>query len=234
MAGITKDEVKKNLERVRKRIVNSAIRAGRRPEEIILVAVTKGVPVELIQGAYEEGQRIFGENYAQEAIQKIERLPEDITWHFIGRIQRNKVKYIAGRFALVHSIDSIGLCEEFQKQCNKKGLQIDVLVEVNLAGENTKGGVNKVNTLSFVKDMLKFNALKMKGLMAMPPYSENSEDSRKYFRDLRQLRDELIVNGIPDENLQILSMGMSNDFEIAIEEGATMLRIGTAIFGPRG
>ncbi len=227
------DDIQRNIAIIRERIRKAAIRAGRDPEEITLVAVTKGVSADRIKIAYDCGLRIFGENYVQEAMRKMEILPSDIIWHFIGRIQRNKVKYIAGRYALVHSIDSLSLCEEFQKHCEKRGITMDFLIEVNLAGERTKGGIPSRNTLSFIKDVLKYKSLSMKGLMIMPPYSENPEDSRRYFREIRELRDNLIEEGISEEYLRHLSMGMSGDFEVAIEEGATIVRIGTAIFGPR-
>jgi pyridoxal phosphate enzyme (YggS family) len=227
------DSIKENLERVREKIISAALRAGRKPEEVTLLAVSKGMDYEKVRSAYESGQRFFGENYVQEALKKIEKLPQDITWHFIGRIQKNKVKYIIGKFALVHSVESISLCEEFQRLCEKKGVAMEILVEVNLSGETTKGGILPSNTLSFVKDVLKYKALKMKGLMTMPPYSDNPEDSRKYFIELRRLREKLIESGIPEDNLTHLSMGMSGDFEVAIEEGATIVRIGTAIFGAR-
>ncbi len=227
------DDIQKNIEIIRERIERAAVRAGRNPEEIMLVAVTKGVSPEKIKIAYDRGLRIFGENYAQEALKKMERLPADIIWHFIGRIQRNKVKYIAGRYALVHSIDSLSLCEEFQKHSERRGITMDFLIEVNLAGERTKGGITSRNTLSFIKNVLKYKSLSMKGLMTMPPYSKNPEDSRQYFREMRELRESLIKEGISEEYLKHLSMGMSGDFEVAIEEGATIVRIGTAIFGPR-
>lgn len=227
------EKINKNLEMVRNRITSAAKRAGRRPEDIVLLAVSKGMDEEKIHSAYEAGQRLFGENYVQEALRKMEKLPSDISWHFIGRIQRNKVKYIAGKFALVHSIDSLSLCDEFQKQCEKRGITVDVLVEVNLSREKTKGGILPENILYFLNNVLKYNSIRVKGLMTMPPYSDNSEDSRKYFVELRKLREKLLNSGIPLENLHHLSMGMSNDFEVAIEEGATIVRVGTAIFGPR-
>lgn len=227
------NDIKSNIERVRDRIEKASLRAGRKPEEVTLVAVTKGVPQKKIKIAYDYGLKIFGENYVQEAIKKMNELPAEITWHFIGRIQRNKVKYITGRCALVHSVDSEGLCEEFQKQGEKKNIITNVLVEVNVAKETTKGGVILENTLCFIQNMLKYNNLQMRGLMAMPPYSENPDDSRQYFRKLRELKNNLITEGIPEKCLVELSMGMSADFEVAIEEGATIVRIGTAIFGPR-
>lgn len=227
------EKIRENLAKIKERIISAALRSGRRPEEITLLAVSKGMNEEKILAAYNAGQRLFGENYVQEALKKIEKLPSDTIWHFIGRIQKNKVKYIVGKFALVHSIDSISLCEEFQKHCEKRGVTLNFLVEINLSGESTKGGITPENTLSFVRDVLKYKSLKMKGLMTMPLYSENPEDSRKYFIQLRELRERLLSSGIPEENLLHLSMGMSNDFEVAVEEGATIVRIGTAIFGPR-
>lgn len=227
------DKIKENLAKIRERITSAALRAGRGSDEITLLAVSKGMDEHKIMSAYEAGQRIFGENYVQEAMRKMEKLPPDTVWHFIGRIQRNKVKYIAGRFALVHSIDSISLCDEFERQCEKRGISMEFLIEVNLSGEKTKGGVSPEDALSFVKDVLKYKKLRMRGLMTMPPYSENPEDSRKYFVQLRELKEKLIFSGVPEENLIHLSMGMSNDFEVAVEEGATIVRIGTAIFGPR-
>lgn len=226
-------DVKTNIELVQEKIKRAAVRAGRNPEEITLLAVTKGVATEKIKFAYDCGLKIFGENYLQEALAKMNVLPSDITWHFIGRIQRNKVRSITGRFSMVHSIDSIKICEEFQRRSEKKNIISNLLVEVNLAEETTKGGILLENTLSFIQNVLKYKNLRMRGLMTMPPYSENPEDSRQYFRKLRELKYNLIKEGVPDEILRELSMGMSSDFEVAIEEGATIVRIGTAIFGPR-
>lgn len=227
-------DIRRNIEEVLERIGQSARRAGRKPEEINLVAVSKSVPVESIKIAYEYGLRAFGENYVQEALKKIPELPENISWHFIGRIQTNKIKHIVNRFALIQSVCRIEECEELQGRSEAKNVTTELLIEVNLSGEKSKGGVLIENTLSLIESVLRYKNLRLKGLMTVPPFSENPEDSRIYFRELRRLKEKLLKEGIPENCMEHLSMGMSSDFEIAIEEGATIVRIGTAIFGPRG
>lgn len=226
--------IPENLEKVKERIEKAALRAGRGGDEIKLVSVTKGVGAERIIEAARCGATTFGENYAQEfrdkhnALEKI--LGAEIEWHFIGGIQRNKVKYIVGKISLIESLDGVSVAEEINRRAEKLGIRIPVLVQVNTGGEETKGGVEPEQVEDFLIEMKRFPQIHVKGLMTMPPFFDDPEKARPYFRMLRDLRDKL-QRSFPD--LQELSMGMSADFEIAIEEGATIVRIGTAIFGPR-
>lgn len=227
-----KEAIKENLGRVIKRVENSAKRAGRSPDEVILIAVSKTFPAEAIRIAYELGLRNFGENRAQEAREKNEILKDlDIVWHFIGRLQRNKVKYVVKFSKLIHSVDSLELLLEINKRSERMGKIQDILFEVNVSGEKTKGGIKPEEVEKMVKEALELKNIKFKGFMTMAPFVEDPEDVRWVFRRLREIRDS-ISKKFGLEGLE-LSMGMSNDFEVAIEEGATMVRIGTAIFGRR-
>ncbi|HEY4717175.1 MAG TPA: YggS family pyridoxal phosphate-dependent enzyme [bacterium] len=222
------------IKRVRREISAAAVRAGRKPGEVRFIAVTKGIQPARIREAYDAGLREFGENYIQEAIGKIDLLPSDVKWHFIGRLQTNKAKYIPGRFIAVHSVERDDIAQQLQMVCEKKGIKMDIMIQVNVSGEKSKSGVTTENTLNLFNNVLKYNNIVVSGLMTIPPYSDDAESSRVYFRALRNLRDDLIHAGVPEKCLGELSMGMSGDFEIAVEEGATVVRIGTAIFGSRG
>ena len=220
--------VKKVFEKIRK----SAERVGRDPNNITLVAVSKTVPVEAIKIAYEIGLKIFGENRAQEAREKVEALKNfDIRWHFIGRLQRNKVKYVVKFSELIHSVDSVDLLLEINKRARKIGKIQDVLFEVNISGEETKAGFKPNEIEHIVEKALKLENIRFKGFMTMAPFVENPEEIRWVFKGLKDIKDS-ISKEFSLEKLE-LSMGMSNDFEVAVEEGATMVRIGTAIFGRR-
>lgn len=223
-----------NLKGVKERIERAALRAGRDAREIRLVAVTKGVAPERIVEAARSGIDTFGENYAQELREKsdiVEKvLGRRIKWHFIGRLQRNKVKYILDRVDLIHSLDRLPVAEEIEKRAERLGTIVPVLIEVNIAGEEAKGGIMPEHLEGFLVEMERFPRIKVEGLMTMPPFFDDPEMTRPYFRQLRDLRDRLRER-FP--GLRELSMGMSGDFEAAIEEGATIVRIGTAIFGPR-
>ncbi|MCL4476013.1 MAG: YggS family pyridoxal phosphate-dependent enzyme [Nitrospirae bacterium] len=228
-----------NISTVYKRMSHAAMRAGRDPEEVKLIAVTKTVGVEQIREAMDAGLRIFGENRVQEAKAKIEELARLSTanfrlptmeWHLIGHLQRNKAKYAVQLFDLIHSVDSVELAREISKHSEKIGKVQRVLVEVKLSPEETKHGVDRRNLMPVLAEVASMKYLLLRGLMAIPPFSENPEDARRYFKALRELRDAAQDCGIP---LPELSMGMSGDFEVAIEEGATMVRVGTAIFGER-
>ncbi len=225
--------LKGNILRVRKRIEDAAKRANRDPEEITMIAVTKTVPPALINAAFEYDIIHIGENKVQELTGKQISTNSGIKWHFIGQLQRNKVKYIIGNVSLIHSLDRIELAEEIQKESKKANLKTPVLVQVNIAGETTKGGLNVQQIEGFLEAVSQMPNLSVCGLMAIPPAAENAEESRPWFREMRILRDELTGKKIPNIDLFELSMGMSGDFEVAIEEGATMVRIGTAIFGKR-
>jgi len=222
--------VKENLLRVMEKIEEAARKIGRNPNEIKLVAVSKTVEAARIMEAIEAGVPILGENYVQEAQKKIEEIGRPVSWHFIGHLQTNKAKYAIRLFDMIHSLDSVPLAEEL----NRKGEQADrvmkVMIEVNLSKEATKFGTDEEVVVNLAKRVQNLNHLSLEGLMTMPPYFDSPELSRPYYIALRALKERMVKEGIP---MKDLSMGMSNDFEIAIEEGATYVRVGTAIFGPR-
>jgi pyridoxal phosphate enzyme (YggS family) len=231
--------IAENIRIIRDRIEAAAKRAGRNPSDVKLVAVTKTVDVNRIKEAVISGVTILGENRVQEAKEKIEEFNrlqtpdsrlQTLSWHMVGHLQTNKAKTAVQFFDLIHSVDSIHLADEIDRHAKKLGKIQRALIEVNLAGEKTKHGVSKEGTISLLKKMSKLKNISVEGLMTMPPFSENPEDARPHFKELKNLIDETEKAGL---DLTELSMGMSNDFEVAIEEGATMVRIGTAIFGER-
>ncbi len=219
--------IAENLRRVQERIAAAARTAGRDPSEIRLICVTKGVSVERIREAAAAGVREIGENRVREAQEKRLDMGPDLRWHLIGRLQRNKAKLASQLFDVIHSVDSLDLVEEMEKRADRK---LEALIQVNVSGEPTKGGCRPEETEALAEAVLKTKNLKWVGLMTMAPASEDPEDSRPFFRKLRELRDTL--GGTHDSRLH-LSMGMSGDFETAVQEGATMVRVGTAIFGER-
>jgi len=222
--------VKERVKAVIAEIYETALKSGRDPEEIKLLAATKSVPPERILEAIEAGIRIIGENYVQEAQKKYELIGPRVSWHMIGRLQTNKAKYAVRLFEVIHSLDSLKLAQELQKAAEKQGKKVKVIIQVNISGEIRKGGVSPDNLRELSEKVLEFPNLELIGLMTLPPYSEDPEDSRPFFRKLRELKEKLNEEGFP---IKELSMGMSNDFKVAIEEGATILRIGTLLFGPR-
>jgi len=222
--------IKENLLSVTERIEKAAKRVGREPGEIKLVAVSKTVEVDRIKEAIEAGVSILGENYVQEAQKKIEVLGGPVAWHFIGHLQSNKAKYAVRLFDMIHSLDSLPLAEELNRRAEQAGRIMKVLIEVNISGEATKFGLDEARVFDIARGILNFKNLSLEGLMTMPPYFESPEMSRPYYIKLRELKERMVREGTP---LNELSMGMSNDFEIAIEEGATFVRVGTAIFGER-
>jgi len=222
--------IRENYLNVMQRIEKAAQKAGRDPKEVKLVAVSKTVEVERIREAIDAGVSILGENYVQEARKKIEEIGRQVEWHFIGHLQTNKAKYAVRLFDLIHSVDSLSLAEELNRRAQKENQIIKVMIEVNLSGEASKFGTEEEKAFELAKEIYRLKNLSLVGLMTMPPYFDSPELSRPYFIQLRQLKEGLEKEGIP---LKELSMGMSNDFEIAIEEGATYVRVGTAIFGPR-
>jgi hypothetical protein len=222
--------IRENLLRVMERIERAAQRTGRDSKEIKLVAVSKTVEVARIKEAIEAGVSILGENYVQEAQKKIEEIRRPVSWHFIGHLQSNKARYAARLFDVVHSLDSIGLAEELNRRAEQEDRVIKVMMEVNLSREATKFGTDEERVLNLAERIQTLNYLSLEGLMTMPPYFDSPEMSRPYYIALRELKERMIKEGTP---MKELSMGMSNDFEIAIEEGATYVRVGTAIFGPR-
>ena len=222
-----------NLKEVNEKIEGACQRSQRNRESVTLIAVSKTKPVPLLMEAYEEGCREFGENKVQELVEKYEAMPKDIKWHMIGHLQRNKVKYIVDKAALIHSVDSLKLAEEISKEAVKKQVEVSILIEVNIAGEDTKFGVSPRETEGLVRAVSTLPGIRVKGLMAIAPYVENPEDNRKYFASLKQLSVDINCKNIDNVNMNVLSMGMTGDYMVAVEEGATMVRIGTGIFGER-
>lgn len=218
---------------VQEQIQQACLRAGRDPKAVTLIAVSKTKPAEMIEAAYQEGLREFGENYVQELVEKTDRLPADIRWHMIGHLQRNKVKYVVGKAVLIHSVDSLRLAEEIQKESAKKGIISDILIEVNVAGEENKFGSTAADVEKLILQVAALKQIRIRGLMTSAPYVENAEENRKYFRQLKQLCVDINAKNIDNVHMDVLSMGMTNDYVVAVEEGATMVRVGTAIFGAR-
>jgi pyridoxal phosphate enzyme (YggS family) len=226
--------ITENIEKVRTRIRDACFRCGRKPEEVLLVGVTKTFAPEQIREAMKAGLRDFGESYAQELREKRERLrDEDIRWHFIGHLQTNKVKYLTDFVYLIHSVDNIRVAEEINKRAEKAGRKIDILLEVHTTAEATKYGVMPEKTVELAEQISKLAWVSVQGLMTMGPFSDDPNDSCPSFRQLAGLRKQIEQERIPNISMQHLSMGMTHDFEVAIEEGATIVRIGTAIFGER-
>lgn len=225
--------LQQNLEKVEQNIALACETSGRKREEVTLIAVSKTKPVSMLQEVYQAGIREFGENKVQELSEKQPQLPQDIHWHMIGHLQRNKVKYIVGTVALIHSVDSLRLAEEISSQAVKKSLCQDILVEVNIAQEESKFGISKEETFQLVKDISKLPGIHIRGLMTIAPFVENPEENRIYFRKMRELSVDIAHKNIDNVDMDILSMGMTGDYMVAIEEGATMVRVGTGIFGER-
>ncbi len=222
-----------NLMHVEENICVACKKAGRDRKEVTLIAVSKTKPVSMIETVYRQGIRDFGENKVQELCGKTEILPPDIRWHMIGHLQTNKVKYIVGKTALIHSVDSLHLAEEIEKQAAKQELTVSVLVEVNIAEEKSKFGISRGETMSLVMEIAKLPHIRIQGLMTIAPFVENPEDNRGYFRQIRELSVDIREQNIDNVSMDILSMGMTGDYMTAIEEGATMVRVGTGIFGER-
>jgi pyridoxal phosphate enzyme (YggS family) len=226
-------DLKKRLENVNDRINKAALKCGRDPENIHLVAVSKTIPANRVKEAIELGVTILGENYVQEARDKFNVLGTyPVSWHFIGHLQTNKAKYAVRLFDLIHSVDTLKLARELDKQAKKVNKFQDILIQINVSKEPSKSGSDMENAANLIKDIVGLENLSVKGLMAMPPFFNNPEKARPYFTALRNLRDQ-IQKTLPGVALDELSMGMTGDFEVAIEEGATFVRIGTAIFGER-
>ena len=225
--------IKNNLHTVKENIKAACDRIGRSCDEVTLIAVSKTKPVEMLQEAYELGCRDFGENKVQELIDKYDQMPNDVRWHMIGHLQRNKVKYIVDKVYLIHSVDSLRLAEEISKEAVKKNVTVSVLVEVNVANEDSKFGVTSEETVSMVENIAKLPNVVVKGLMTIAPYVEDSEENRLYFAKLKQIYVDIIRKNIDNVFMEELSMGMTGDYEVAIEEGATYIRVGTGIFGER-
>lgn len=225
--------IKDNLQEIENNIITACEKVGRSRNEVTLIAVSKTKPVSMLEEVYETGIRDFGENKVQEMCDKCQVLPKDIHWHMIGHLQTNKVKYLMDKAYLIHSVDSLKLANEIEKQASKWDKTVDILIEVNIAGEESKFGLAREEVLSLVKEVAQLPHLRIKGLMTIAPYVENPEDNRLYFRQIKQLSVDINNQNIDNVSMDILSMGMSGDYMVAIEEGATMIRVGTSIFGER-
>lgn len=228
-----KVKLEENLKNVEENIMAACKRAGRDRSEITLIAVSKTKPVDMLQEVYDQGIREFGENKVQELCDKIEVLPGDIHWHMIGHLQTNKVKYLVGKTALIHSVDSLHLAQEIEKQAAKQEVVVPILVEVNIAEEKSKFGIHKEEAFELVKSIALLPHLRIQGLMTIAPFVEDPEDNRLYFRQIHQLSVDIKEQNIDNVRMDVLSMGMTGDYTVAIEEGATMVRVGTGIFGER-
>jgi len=224
-------EIAENLDRVREQIARAAAKACRAADDIELVTITKTHPAEKVREAIEAGQKLFGESRVQEARAKIPELPSNLRWHFVGHLQKNKIRLALPLFELIHSVDSLALAKNMNRIAEEEGLHPRVVLEVNVAGEGSKFGFKPETLRAEMESLLALSRLSIEGLMCIPPLAEEAEGSRKHFADLRQLRDALEKEF--DLKLPQLSMGMTNDFPVAIEEGATLVRVGTAIFGER-
>lgn len=225
--------IRENISEVKEKIRAACEKSGRSPEDVTLIAVSKTKPVSAIWEAYEAGIRDFGENKVQELMEKIPALPSDIRWHMIGHLQRNKVKYLVGRVALIHSVDSLRLAEEISRESLRKGVETDLLMEVNIAGEESKYGIVPSDAALLAESIAALPAVRLKGLMTVAPYVESPEKNRLYFQKLRELSVDISRKNIDNVSMNVLSMGMTGDYGIAVEEGAVYVRVGTGIFGER-
>lgn len=226
--------IKENIDKVRQNIINACERSGRKADDVTLIAVSKTKPVEMINEAIKAGQRVFGENRVQELAEKFDILSEErLDWHLIGHLQRNKVKYIIDKASLIHSVDSLRLAGQISVEAVKRGITAHILIEVNAALEDTKFGVRPEDCESLVREISVLPGIVTDGLMTVAPYTDNAEDNRCYFRKLRELSVDIRGKNIDNVSMNVLSMGMTGDYEVAIEEGATHVRVGTGIFGTR-
>lgn len=226
-------KIEKNIERIRETIAGAAAKAGRNAGDVKIMGVTKTVDDERIREAIACGITIMGENYVQEAKRKIETMGRDLEWHMIGHLQSNKAKYAVRLFDMIHSVDRLGLAQELDKRAKGSGITMKILIEVNTGGEETKSGVSQDKAIDLVRAVSRLENLSLQGLMTMPPWFDDPEDARPYFVALRELRDRIVDEGIEGIEMGELSMGMTDDYGVAVEEGATIVRIGRAIFGER-
>ena len=225
--------VAENLAQVQKNIEESCRNVNRDPGEVTLIAVSKTKPVEMLREAYDAGARVFGENKVQEIVDKYDHMPSDVKWHMIGHLQRNKVKYIVDKVAMIHSVDSFRLAETIEKEAAKKNVTVPILIEVNVAQEESKYGLKPEEVLPFIEEIADFSHIQIKGLMTIAPYVENAEENREIFRELKKLSVDIAAKNINHVTMSVLSMGMTGDYMVAVQEGATMVRVGTGIFGAR-
>ena len=225
--------IEENLQYVQETIRRTEEEAGRKPGEVTLIAVSKTKPVSMIEEAYACGCRDFGENKVQELMDKYELLPKDIRWHMIGHLQRNKVKYIVDKVFLIHSVDSLKLAEEISKEAVKKNVEVSILIEVNVANEDTKFGTTCEEVLPLVREIAKLPNILIKGLMTIAPYVEDEEQNRRYFQKLKKISVDIMKENVDNVYMETLSMGMTGDYRTAVSEGATYVRVGIGIFGQR-
>ncbi len=225
--------VAENLRQVEERICQACARAGRSRDEVTLIAVSKTKPVSMIEELLPLGTRDFGENKVQELLEKQEVLPKDIRWHLIGHLQRNKVKYVVDKACLIHSVDSLRLAQAISQEGEKQGVVVPILVEVNVAGEESKFGVTVEETEELIREIAGLPHISVRGLMTIAPFVADPEENRPVFGKLKKLYVDIREKNIDNVAMNVLSMGMTNDYEVAIEEGATMVRVGTGIFGER-
>ena len=225
--------LKENLEAVEKRVEEACMRAGRKREEVTLIAVSKTKPVPALREIMDCGIVDFGENKVQEMCGKMEEITEPLRWHLIGHLQRNKVKYIVDKAYMIHSVDSLRLAQEIQKEAEKQDVICQVLIEINIGGEESKDGIPRKEAIPLIREIAQLSRVQVKGLMTIAPPVAQPEDARGYFKEMRELFEAVKAEQIPGVEMKELSMGMTGDFEVAIEEGATMVRVGTAIFGER-
>ena len=225
--------IRENIEHVENTIDEACRQSGRNRSEVTLIAVSKTKPVEMLKEAYETGCRDFGENKVQELVDKYEVLPKDIRWHMIGHLQRNKVKYIVDKVYLIHSVDSLRLAEEISREAVKKQVEVNILIEVNVAQEESKFGTTVEETATLIREIATLPGIHIRGLMTIAPFVEDPEENRGYFQKLRQLAVDIGNKNIDNISMNILSMGMTGDYMVATQEGATIVRVGTGIFGER-
>lgn len=222
-----------NIKQVEENIIKSCEKVGRDPKEVTLIAVSKTKPYTAIKEALPSGVLDYGENKVQELTEKYEILPKDIRWHMIGHLQRNKVKYLVGKVELIHSVDSLRLANQIETEFAKKNEIANILIEVNMANEESKFGITSETTEQLVREISKLEHVRIKGLMTIAPYTDNPETNRVYFRNMKKLSVDITEKNIDNVSMNVLSMGMTGDYQVAIEEGATMVRVGTGIFGER-
>lgn len=225
--------LRENYEQVEKNIADACLKAGRSRQEVLLISVSKTKPLAMIEEAMGLGYTVFGENKVQELVDKYEHVKRPVDWHLIGHLQTNKVKYIVDKACMIHSVDSLRLAETIQREAVRKNVCCNILVEVNVACEDTKFGVKVSETEDFIREIKDFSNIKICGLMTIAPFVENAEENRVHFRALKQLLLDINSKNIDNVNMNVLSMGMTNDYQVAIEEGATIIRVGTGIFGER-
>lgn len=225
--------LKENLYQVQENMKEACRRLGRAESDVTLIAVSKTKSLPMLEEVYSLGIRDFGENKVQELVDKAEQLPDDIRWHMIGHLQRNKVKYIVDKVYMIHSVDSLRLAEEISKEAVKRGITVNILIEVNVAGEESKFGVTPEDTPGLVQEISHLPGILVRGLMTIAPFVENAEDNRIFFSALKKLYVDITNKNIDNVRMDYLSMGMTGDYEVAIEEGASFVRVGTGIFGER-